>query len=54
MGKNNKLIEEVKKELEIIEELKNTYKRNKNKDIDKIYKKEIEELKKELEENYEL
>ena len=53
-GKNNKLIEEVNKELEILEELKNTY--NKNKDIDnnKIYKKEIEELKKELEDNYEL
>ncbi len=53
-GKNNKLIEEVNKELEILEELKNTY--NKNKDIDnnKIYKKEIEQLKKELENRYEL
>lgn len=53
-GKNNKLIEEVNKELEILEELKNTY--NKNKDIDnnKIYKIEIEQLKKEVEDNYEL
>ena len=51
-GKNNKLIEEVNKELEILEELKNRY--NKNKDIDnnKIYKIEIEELKKELENKY--
>lgn len=53
-GRNNKLIEEVNKELEILEELKNTYKRNKDIENNKIYKKEIEQLKKELEDNYEL
>lgn len=53
-GRNNKLIEEVNKELEILEELKNTYKRNKDIENNKIYKKEIEQLKKELEDNYKL
>ena len=44
-GKNNKLIEEINKELEILEELKNTYKRNKEKE---------NKENKEIEENHEL
>ena len=53
-GKNNKIIEEINKELEILEELKKTYKRNKDIENNKIYKREIELLKSEIEENHEL
>lgn len=53
-GYNNKIIEEVNKELEILEELKNTYKKNKELNNNEIYKKEIEKLKKELNNNYEI
>ena len=53
-GKNNKVIEEINKELELLEELKRTYKRNKDIENNKIYKREIELLKREIEENHEL
>lgn len=53
-GKNNKLIEEINKELELLEELKSTYKRNKDIENNKIYKREIELLKREIENKYEL
>ena len=52
-GKNNKLIENINKELEILEELKSTYKRNKDIKNNKIYKREIELLKSEIENKYE-
>jgi hypothetical protein len=52
-GKNNKLIENINKELEILEELKNTYKKNKDIKNNKIYKREIELLKSEIENKYE-
>ena len=52
-GKNNKVIEEINKELELLEELNSTYKRNKDKENNKIYKREIELLKREIENKYE-
>jgi|688.fasta_scaffold189886_2 hypothetical protein len=53
-GRNNKLIEEINKELELLEELKNTYNKNKVINNNEIYKKEIEKIQKELENKYEL